>query len=404
MKIRKIHLKNYKVFDDILLDFTDKNGKTLDTIVLAGVNGCGKTTLLEFIASLFDNTYPYLNGSKPYNKEAYEILGPNSILKSPEFEVEFEMNKEEERYINFHNNNIERKQWANTFTYNSNHTHFAYALFNVYSGMDIQVVYRLTNTKTINEATKPKEDNKLKIVSIGEVENTIKTFLQIVTDKALANVDVAPSKTYEEIKNAVNNAFNDIDIRTKLTSLDAKHIQFTNENGVKLDFDDLSAGEKSLYFMSFVLNQFDLANGILMIDEPEDALHPTWQQQLVRFYQNIGTNNQVFLATHSPHIIGAVPAENLFLLKPENGKITVSQPKYSEGHSVAYVLSEIMETDYRNTYTNRLVDAYLALIGKGEQESAKGQELWNEIQHLDPNSEERMQIDFALRRFQVLKK
>ena len=156
--------------------------------------------------------------------------------------------------------------------------------------------------------------------------------------------------------------------------------------------------------MGFALNQLNLENGILMIDEPEDALHPTWQQQLVRFYQNIGTNNQVFLATHSPHIIGSVPAENLFLLKPENGKITISQPKYAAGHSVAYVLSEIMETDYRNTYTNRLVDAYLALIAKGEQDSAKGQELWNKIQYLDPNSEERMQIDFALRRFHVLQK
>ena len=57
MKLRKIHIKNYKVFDDISLDFTDKNGKTLDTIVLAGVNGCGKTTLLEIIRDVFLNKF-----------------------------------------------------------------------------------------------------------------------------------------------------------------------------------------------------------------------------------------------------------------------------------------------------------------------------------------------------------
>jgi hypothetical protein len=34
MKIRKLHIKNYKVFDDIELDFTDANGNILDKIVL----------------------------------------------------------------------------------------------------------------------------------------------------------------------------------------------------------------------------------------------------------------------------------------------------------------------------------------------------------------------------------
>jgi len=45
MKIRKLHIKNYKLFDNLELDFTDENGHTLDTIVLAGVNGSGKTRI-----------------------------------------------------------------------------------------------------------------------------------------------------------------------------------------------------------------------------------------------------------------------------------------------------------------------------------------------------------------------
>ena len=56
MKIRKLHIKNYKVFNDLELDFTDANGNTLDKIVLAGVNGCGKTTILELIKKMFDDT------------------------------------------------------------------------------------------------------------------------------------------------------------------------------------------------------------------------------------------------------------------------------------------------------------------------------------------------------------
>lgn len=51
MKIRKLSIKNYKIFDDVEFDFTDADGKTLDTVVFAGVNGCGKTTVLEVIAT-----------------------------------------------------------------------------------------------------------------------------------------------------------------------------------------------------------------------------------------------------------------------------------------------------------------------------------------------------------------
>lgn len=49
MKIRKIQLDNNPVFGNIEFDFCDKDGNVLDTIILAGENGCGKTTLLDII-------------------------------------------------------------------------------------------------------------------------------------------------------------------------------------------------------------------------------------------------------------------------------------------------------------------------------------------------------------------
>jgi DNA repair exonuclease SbcCD ATPase subunit len=51
MKIRKIQIKNYKMFNDVTLDFTDTNGETLETIVIAGLNGAGKTSLLQLLST-----------------------------------------------------------------------------------------------------------------------------------------------------------------------------------------------------------------------------------------------------------------------------------------------------------------------------------------------------------------
>jgi len=72
MKIRKINLKNYKLFDNLELYFTNKNGQTLDTIVLAGVNGSGKTTLLELLKEIFSRK-------------------PSHVLKDSQIKLELEI-------------------------------------------------------------------------------------------------------------------------------------------------------------------------------------------------------------------------------------------------------------------------------------------------------------------------
>ena len=54
MKIEKVHIKNIKGIKDLELSFR-KDDKILDLIVLAGINGSGKTTILEAIKDFFDN-------------------------------------------------------------------------------------------------------------------------------------------------------------------------------------------------------------------------------------------------------------------------------------------------------------------------------------------------------------
>jgi len=103
MKIRKLHIKNYKLFDNLELDFTDENGQTLDTIVLAGVNGSGKTTLLELIKDIFSN--------KPDNEP--------SLLKDSQIKLELEIPSHTEKSIIF---NIIQEEYTQIARYNSEHS------------------------------------------------------------------------------------------------------------------------------------------------------------------------------------------------------------------------------------------------------------------------------------------
>lgn len=51
-KIRNITFKNHKVLKNLHLDFCDREGKAVDTIILAGENGNGKSTIIN---ELFGN-------------------------------------------------------------------------------------------------------------------------------------------------------------------------------------------------------------------------------------------------------------------------------------------------------------------------------------------------------------
>ena len=133
-------------------------------------------------------------------------------------------------------------------------------------------------------------------------------------------------------------------------------------------------------------------------------MHPSWQNKILDFYKNIGKNTQLIVATHSPQIIASAKPENVFLLKFEENKVVIKQPKYSKGHSIPYVLSEIMETSYRDSYINNIVNQYLTLIRKGEHETNEGKKLFEIINTLSPESEERVDVDFSLRRFNAIGK
>lgn len=51
-KIRKVTFENHPVLSDLTLDFTDSNGKAVNTVIFAGENGSGKSTIIN---ALYEN-------------------------------------------------------------------------------------------------------------------------------------------------------------------------------------------------------------------------------------------------------------------------------------------------------------------------------------------------------------
>ena len=72
MKIAGIRIKNDIVLGDIEFDFT-LDGKIINTIILAGENGVGKTRLLEIIYDFTNNKLPYKDEEAKYGIYEFDI-------------------------------------------------------------------------------------------------------------------------------------------------------------------------------------------------------------------------------------------------------------------------------------------------------------------------------------------
>ena len=75
--------------------------------------------------------------------------------------------------------------------------------------------------------------------------------------------------------------------------------------------DKLSAGEKQM--LSFLCYNAFSKNTAIFIDEPELSLHVDWQRLLLPTLLEQATNNQFFIATHSPFIYTMYPDKEFLL-------------------------------------------------------------------------------------------
>lgn len=85
--------------------------------------------------------------------------------------------------------------------------------------------------------------------------------------------------------------------------------------GVDLPFQDLSSGEKEVFFiLSFFLRN-DISDSIIIIDEPELHLHPELARKLLHLMRRIKPQNQIWCATHSAELIDEAGRERTFYLR-----------------------------------------------------------------------------------------
>ncbi|WP_350588196.1 MULTISPECIES: AAA family ATPase [unclassified Psychrobacter] len=151
-----------------------------------------------------------------------------------------------------------------------------------------------------------------------------------------------------------------------------------DKNGKSLNVMQLSQGEKSLMaLVGDIARRLAMMNpeldnplhgdGIILIDEVDMHLHPSWQRNLVQRFTDTFPKCQIVLSTHSPLVISDQKDILVYLLN--DGEIIALPPLY--GEDVNTVLLEVMDTDIRDHDINEKLGNLLDAIQDADIGNAK---------------------------------
>jgi len=106
---------------------------------------------------------------------------------------------------------------------------------------------------------------------------------------------------------------------------------------------DMSEG--MLYWLAFAILEHLAPQGILLIEEPENGLHPARIAEVMKVLRDVSKRTQIILATHSPLVINELQPEEVTIVTrtPERGTICtpmVETKNFAE-RSKVYALGEL---------------------------------------------------------------
>jgi predicted ATP-binding protein involved in virulence len=174
----------------------------------------------------------------------------------------------------------------------------------------------------------------------------------------------------------------------------------------------LSDGEKCLLAMvGDIARRLSIANpglddplqgeGVILIDELELHLHPKWQRGIIPKLTETFPNCQFIVATHSPQIVSDVQPESIFILKSTDSGVIVEHPDHSFGRDSNQILEDLMGVSDRPEAIKIQLQDLFELIENGELDQAK--QVKNHLEYLMGLDEpEFAKADVLIRRREIL--
>ncbi|NCR34628.1 MAG: AAA family ATPase [Microcystis aeruginosa S11-01] len=144
-------------------------------------------------------------------------------------------------------------------------------------------------------------------------------------------------------------------------------------------------------------------NGVIIIDEIDLHLHPQWQRFVVPKLLEVFPNCQFFISTHSPNIITHVQPESLHFMEQTEMGIKFHPVQESYGKNVDRILEDLMglETTRPQEIAEALKDIY-EQISHNQLEAAKNK--INDLRAKIQDDPELIKAEVIIRRKEIIGK
>lgn len=238
------------------------------------------------------------------------------------------------------------------------------------------------------ETTKHNDDKEWHAISDGLI-NSIKNILASDaerTTRALKNEGRELKYVAYAIENFIPNY-----THLRVKRLPRPHM-LVEKDGITINLDQLSDGEKNLIaLVGDIARRLAIANqgndnplegsGIILIDEIDLHLHPSWQRIIIPKLTELFPNCQFIFSTHSPQVLSHVKPEKIFLLSNENNTFSYSKAIESYGKNTDSILEDLLHVNARPEDIGSKLHHLFKLIQEGGLVEAKAvlEELSNEI-------------------------
>lgn len=332
MKIKKVKWRNHIILGNLEIDFFNSTtGEPYETIVFAGENGTGKTTILETISTFLNlGSFEHFDFIEYIlNKNVFKAIPTSDGTTHPNFFDVYDNNGAVQKIRTDKSNNFQGIE-GSAIDLRKNGCIFSKARADYKTQ---QIMSTTTKQLDADKYDNDKEDDftslKQLLVDIQNQDNSVYVELNRgLGENPKSWAEYYPSSKIFRFKNAFDNFFDKITYEKVEDIANEKAILF-NKNGKTISIDRLSTGEKQIVFRgSFLLkNNKRLDGAAIMIDEPELSMHPKWQTNILKYYKDLFTENsqqkaQIFLATHSEYVLKEALMErtkNLVIVLNENG-------------------------------------------------------------------------------------
>lgn len=358
IKVNKVrHLKDFEI------DLSEQKAKHL---ILTGKNGCGKTSLLDAMATFLDS----ILGLNDLASKIQSLKNNKEILQryQKEHRADNEI-KEEQKIVEFYEGLIKKMGGGVILEMNrpleEMWEHFE-------QGQFVAAYYKANRVFT---AEVPKYVEKIELKSdyaIDEAprENFIKYLLDLKMTQALAITSGKTEKAeqikdwFDKFQGMLQQIFEDDSVKLEFDE-DTFKFQIVMDNREPFDFNTLSSGYAAILdiVVDLIIRMEKQTNkvfdfsipGVVLIDEIESHLHLALQKNIMGLLTTIFPNVQFIVSTHSPFVLNSLEDVTIYDLEQhlevKNGLADVPYAGIVEGYFNADSMSETLRDKYKKYQT-----------------------------------------------------